>query len=81
MVLMTVAYLAIRFGVYANVFFLPLIIKDLDFSNLTTSYVAALPVALGAAGMVLVSHAAPTAPGSVCYTPLCGRCSQRWPCW
>src|ERR1700761_1354517 len=31
---LTVAYLAIGFGVYANVFFLPLIIKDLGFSNL-----------------------------------------------
>jgi ACS family tartrate transporter-like MFS transporter len=56
MILLTTAYLAIGFGVYANVFFLPLIIKDLGFSNLTVSYLAAMPAALGAAGMVLVSR-------------------------
>ncbi len=56
MILMTVAYLAIGFGVYANVFFLPLIIKDLGFSNLTVSYLAAIPAALGAVGMILVSR-------------------------
>jgi MFS family permease len=56
MILMTVAYLAIGFGVYANVFFLPLMIKDLGFSNLTVSYLAAIPAALGAVGMILVSR-------------------------
>lgn len=53
--LMTIAYLLIGFGVYANVFFLPLMIKDLGFSNLITSYLSALPAALGVLGMVLVS--------------------------
>jgi ACS family tartrate transporter-like MFS transporter len=56
MILMTVAYLAIGFGVYANVFFLPLIIKDLGYSNLVVSYLAAIPAALGAVGMILVSR-------------------------
>jgi ACS family tartrate transporter-like MFS transporter len=56
MILLIIAYLAIGFGVYANVFFLPLIIKDLGFSNLTVSYLAAVPAALGAVGMVLVSR-------------------------
>jgi MFS transporter, ACS family, tartrate transporter len=56
MILLVVAYLAIGFGVYANVFFLPLIIKDLGFSNLTVSYLAAVPAALGAVGMVLLSR-------------------------
>lgn len=56
MIMMTLAYLGIGFGVYANVFFLPLIIKDLGFGNLTVSYLAALPAALGAVGMVLVSR-------------------------
>src|ERR1700722_1377742 len=56
MIVLTIAYLAIGFGVYANVFFLPLIIKDLGFSNLTVSYMAAVPAALGAVGMVLVSR-------------------------
>ncbi len=55
-VLLAVAYTAIGFGVYANVFFLPLIIKDLGFSNIVVSYLAAMPAALGAAGMILVSR-------------------------
>jgi ACS family tartrate transporter-like MFS transporter len=55
-VLLVVAYTAIGFGVYANVFFLPLIIKDLGFSNIVVSYLAAIPAALGAAGMILVSR-------------------------
>jgi ACS family tartrate transporter-like MFS transporter len=55
-VLLTIAYLCIGFGVYANVFFLPLIIKDLGYSNIVVSYLAAIPAALGAAGMILVSR-------------------------
>jgi MFS transporter, ACS family, tartrate transporter len=55
-VLMTIAYVLIGFGVYANVFFLPLMIKDLGFSNLVTSYLAAIPAALGVLGMVVVSR-------------------------
>ena len=55
-ILLIVAYLAIGFGVYANVFFLPLIIKDLGFSNLMVSYLAAVPAAMGAVGMVLLSR-------------------------
>jgi MFS transporter, ACS family, tartrate transporter len=55
-ILMTAAYLLIGFGVYANVFFLPLMIKDLGFSNLVTSYLSAMPAALGVLGMVLVSR-------------------------
>jgi MFS transporter, ACS family, tartrate transporter len=55
-VLMTIAYVLIGFGVYANVFFLPLMIKDLGFSNLVTSYLAAIPAALGVVGMVVVSR-------------------------
>jgi ACS family tartrate transporter-like MFS transporter len=56
LIVMVLAYIGIGFGVYANVFFLPLIIKDLGFSNLTVSYLAALPAALGAVGMILVSR-------------------------
>jgi ACS family tartrate transporter-like MFS transporter len=55
-ILMITSYLAIGCGVYANIFFLPLIIKDLGFSNLSVSYMAAVPAALGALGMVLVSR-------------------------
>jgi ACS family tartrate transporter-like MFS transporter len=55
-ILLTIAYLGIGFGVYANVFFLPLIIKDLGYSNIVVSYLAAMPAALGAVGMILVSR-------------------------
>ena len=55
-VLLTIAYLCIGFGVYANVFFLPLIIKDMGFSNIVISYLAAVPAALGAIGMIVVSR-------------------------
>ena len=55
-VLLTIAYLCIGFGVYANVFFLPLIIKDLGYSNIVISYLAAVPAALGAVGMIVVSR-------------------------
>jgi len=55
-ILLTIAYICIGFGVYANVFFLPLIIKDLGYSNIIVSYLAAIPAALGAAGMILVSR-------------------------
>ena len=41
-ILLTIAYIGIGFGVYANVFFLPLIIKDLGFSNIIVSYLAAI---------------------------------------
>ena len=55
-ILMILAGVGISFGVYANVFFLPLIIKDLGFSNIVVSYLAAIPAALGAVGMILVSR-------------------------
>src|ERR1700759_2722212 len=56
MIVIIVCYFGIGCGVYANIFFLPLIIKDLGFSNLTVSYLAALPAALGAIGMIVVSR-------------------------
>jgi ACS family tartrate transporter-like MFS transporter len=55
-ILMTIIYVMIGFGVYANVFFLPLIIKDLGFSNIATSYLSAMPAALGVAGMIIFSR-------------------------
>jgi MFS transporter, ACS family, tartrate transporter len=56
LVLISLAYLGNGFGVYGTVFFVPLIIKDLGFSNLTTSWLAALPAALGVVGMILFSR-------------------------
>jgi ACS family tartrate transporter-like MFS transporter len=70
-VLMTAAYLLIGFGVYANVFFLPLMIKDLGFSNLVTSYLSAMPAALGVLGMVLVSRSSDRTGERVWHVTLC----------
>jgi ACS family tartrate transporter-like MFS transporter len=56
MIVMIVSYFGIGCGIYANIFFLPLIIKDMGFSNLTVSYMAAIPAALGAVGMVVNSR-------------------------
>lgn len=55
-ILLSLAYLGNGFGVYGTVFFVPLIIKDLGFSNLTTSWLAALPAGLGVVGMILFSR-------------------------
>jgi ACS family tartrate transporter-like MFS transporter len=70
-VLMTIAYVLIGFGVYANVFFLPLMIKDLGFSNIVTSYLAALPAALGVLGMVLVSRSSDRTGERVWHVTVC----------
>jgi MFS transporter, ACS family, tartrate transporter len=56
LILLALAYLGNGFGVYGTVFFVPLIIKDLGFSNLTTSWLAAMPAALGVVGMILFSR-------------------------
>jgi ACS family tartrate transporter-like MFS transporter len=56
LVLLALAYLGNGFGVYGTVFFVPLIIKDLGFSNLTTSWLAAMPAGLGVVGMILFSR-------------------------
>jgi ACS family tartrate transporter-like MFS transporter len=70
-ILMTAAYLLIGFGVYANVFFLPLMIRDLGFSNLVTSYLSAVPAALGVLGMVLVSRSSDRTGERVWHVTLC----------
>jgi MFS transporter, ACS family, tartrate transporter len=69
--LMTAAYLLIGFGVYANVFFLPLMIKDLGFGNLITSYLSAMPAALGVLGMVLVSRSSDRTGERVWHVTVC----------
>jgi len=56
LILLALAYLGNGFGVYGTVFFVPLIIKELGFSNLTTSWLAAMPAALGVVGMILFSR-------------------------
>ncbi len=70
-ILMTMAYVLIGFGVYANVFFLPLMIKDLGYSNLVTSYLAAMPAALGVLGMVLVSRSSDRTGERVWHVTIC----------
>jgi ACS family tartrate transporter-like MFS transporter len=56
LILLALAYLTNGFGVYGTVFFVPLIIKDLGFSNLATSWLAAMPAALGVVGMIVFSR-------------------------
>jgi ACS family tartrate transporter-like MFS transporter len=70
-VLMTAAYVLIGFGVYANVFFLPLMIKDLGFSNIVTSYLSAMPAALGVVGMVVVSRSSDRTGERVWHVTIC----------
>ncbi len=55
-ILLTIAYLFVAYGVYAIVFFLPLIVKGLGLSNLNVGYVTALPNLFGTVGMILVSR-------------------------
>jgi ACS family tartrate transporter-like MFS transporter len=55
-VVLTIAFTFILYGVYATIFFLPLIIKSLGLSNLQVGYVSALPNLFGAVGMILVSR-------------------------
>jgi MFS family permease len=55
-ILLTLAYLFVAYGVYAIVFFLPLIVKGLGLSNLNVGYVTALPNLFGTIGMILVSR-------------------------
>jgi MFS transporter, ACS family, tartrate transporter len=56
LIMLALAYLTNGFGVYGTVFFVPLIIKDLGFSNLATSWLAAMPAGLGVVGMILFAR-------------------------
>lgn len=53
---LTVAYATIAYGVYALAFFLPLIVKSLGLSNTGIGYVLVLPNLCGAIGMILLSR-------------------------
>jgi MFS transporter, ACS family, tartrate transporter len=55
-IVLTIAFTFTLYGVYATIFFLPLIIKGLGLSNLAVGYVSALPNVFGALGMILVSR-------------------------
>jgi MFS family permease len=53
---LTVAYVCIAYGVYAIAFFLPLIVKSLGLSNTAIGYVLVLPNLCGSIGMILFSR-------------------------
>lgn len=55
-IVITIAFTLILYGVYSVGFFLPLIIKGLGLSNLAVGYVSALPSLCAAFGMILVSR-------------------------
>jgi MFS transporter, ACS family, tartrate transporter len=55
-IVITIAFTFILYGVYSVAFFLPLIIKGLGLSNLAVGYVSALPNLCAACGMILISR-------------------------
>src|SRR3954451_18160143 len=56
MLILTLAYVAMAYGVYAMAFFLPLIVKSLGLSNTAIGYVLVLPNICGTIGMILCSR-------------------------
>jgi MFS transporter, ACS family, tartrate transporter len=53
---LTLAYLLMVYGIYAMSFFLPLIVKSLGLSNTAVGYVLVLPSICGSIGMILFSR-------------------------
>jgi MFS family permease len=56
LVLLTLVYLLVGFGVYSKGFFLPLIIKTFGFSDVAVGYWTAVPNAAGVFGMLFFSR-------------------------
>ena len=56
MLVLTLSYVFICYGVYATSFFLPLIVKSLGLSNTAIGYVLVLPNICGATGMIWFSR-------------------------
>jgi ACS family tartrate transporter-like MFS transporter len=56
MLILTLAYVAMAYGVYAMAFFLPLIVKSLGISNTAIGYILVLPNVCGSIGMILCSR-------------------------
>ncbi len=56
MLMLTLSYVCIAYGVYAISFFLPLIVKSLGLSNTAIGYVLVLPNLCGTVGMILFSR-------------------------
>ncbi len=56
MILLTIAYTLMAYGVYAMAFFLPLIVKTMGLSDLALGYILVLPNLCGTIGMILMSR-------------------------
>ncbi|HEY4169476.1 MAG TPA: MFS transporter [Reyranella sp.] len=56
MIILTIAYTLMAYGVYAMAFFLPLIVKTMGLSDLTIGYILVVPNLFGTLGMILVSR-------------------------
>jgi ACS family tartrate transporter-like MFS transporter len=56
LILLTIVYLLVGFGVYGKGFFMPLILKTLGFSNLEVGYWTSVPALAGVIGMILFSQ-------------------------
>ncbi|MBN9561859.1 MAG: MFS transporter [Alphaproteobacteria bacterium] len=55
-VILTLVYTLIAFGVYGKAFFLPLMIKGLGYSDLGVGYIIMLPALTGIVGMIVFSR-------------------------
>ncbi|HEX2943757.1 MAG TPA: MFS transporter [Rhodopila sp.] len=55
-VILTLAYAAMAYGVYALAFFMPLIVKSMGMSNTAIGYILVLPNICGSVGMILCSR-------------------------
>ncbi len=56
MIMLTIAYTLIAYGVYAMAFFLPLIVKTMGLSDLAIGYILVVPNVCGTIGMIVVSR-------------------------
>jgi MFS transporter, ACS family, tartrate transporter len=56
LVLLTIVYLLVGFGVYGKGFFMPLILKTLGFSDLAVGYWTSVPSLAGVIGMIVFSQ-------------------------
>ncbi len=56
MIVMMLLYVMIGFGVYGQLYFLPLMMKSLGFGNLTVGYLVSLIAIAGVIGMVVLSR-------------------------
>lgn len=53
---LTLVYVLVGFGVYGKAYFLPLMIKSLGYSNMTVGYITSVPAIAGVIGMILFSR-------------------------